>query len=292
MRWRKYFLRWSAYALSVGVASLAASAGADEGGTSWVLGLQAQADERSSDSVLGTFDWGVTPKTWLTFAAGRSRSPADRADVQADTLLVAVDHRFDAIGLAFEAEQWGDPAALETVDLKTTLYFVPERWRIGVSYETRDLEIPFMLTGPLGGTLAGTAEVSAHSYGVDVRVSPAERWQLYFGAAEYSYARNLALLPRIDRLNLLSASSLTLANGLLSDQRSLGIERRFDRLSFTMRFATDHSAVDGSKFDTVDAALLFPVGARIDVEVNIGNGRSSLAEAGLYGGVLFLFYGG
>jgi hypothetical protein len=57
-----------------------------------------------------------------------------------------------------------------------------------------------------------------------------------------------------------------------------------------LRAATDRSAIDDSRLDTFDAALLLPIGRRADLEVNVGHGRSDLFESGLYGGLLFLVY--
>ena len=50
-------------------------------------------------------------------------------------------------------------------------------------------------------------------------------------------------------------------------------------------------ALDDSKFDTYDFAVLMPLGARVDLEVNVGSGRSDFFDAGHYGGLLFLVYG-
>jgi hypothetical protein len=253
--------------------------------------LAGQVDENSSDSLLATINWGVRPQTWLSFSAGRATSPADRADVEADTFVAAVDHRFDTVGFTLELERWGDSEALETDDLRGSIYFDRGRWRLALAYETRDLEIPFTLTGPLGNTLQRTAELSADSYAVDLRVSLAEQWRLFLGAAEHDYERGLNLIPRIDRLNLLSASTLTLANSFVDHERSVGIERDLGRSVLSVNFTTDRSAIDNSKFETLDAALLIPVGSRMDLELNLGRGRSDIADAGLFGGVLFLIYG-
>jgi hypothetical protein len=261
-----------------------------DSGDDWVFGVAGQVDEASNDSLLATFNWGVTPSTWLSFAAGRSTSPADRANVDADTLVASVDHRFGTIGVALEIERWGDSAALETDDWRGSVYYAPERFRIGLAYEQRDIDVPFTLTGPLGARLSRTVQLSSDSVGLDVRVQLADRWQIYFGATEYDYDRDLAPLPRIALLNLLSASTLTLANSFIDYQRSLGVERELGAKLLTVTFMTDRSAIDGSNFETLDAALLFPIGRRMDLEVNIGHGRSDLASAGLYGGLLFLVY--
>ena len=83
------------------------------------------------------------------------------------------------------------------------------------------------------------------------RVSPlAKHWQLYFGLAEHDYERNLNVLPRIDSLNLLSTSTLTLANGFLDHERSVAVERELGRVLLNVRVATDRSAIDDSKFET------------------------------------------
>ena len=284
--------------VAVGIAALALrcapcaaqDAASDSGGT-WALGLAAQVDEESNDSLLATLNWGVTPSTWLSFSAGRSSSPADRANVSADTLIAGVDHRFGSAGVAFEVEHWGDADALETADLRATFYFERERFRIGIAHEQRDIDVPFTLIGPLGGVLHRTAHLTSDSTALDARVSPAERWQIYFAAEEYDYERNLALLPRVDSLNLLSASTLTLANGFIDHARMIGVEREIGRILLNVSFTRDVSAVDASRFKTSEVAVLFPVARRVDLEVTLGRGRSDLLDSGLYGGVLFLIYG-
>lgn len=259
---------------------------------SWMLGVGAQADEDGSNSTLAAFHWGLRPGGWLSVTAGQSSSPADRADVEAGTLALGFDQRFDAVGFTLEAERWGDSGVLETQGLGGSVYLARERWRVGFGYQTRDIEIPFTLTGPLGGTLQRTVGVDAARYSLDARTGLGERWNLYLGIAEHDYERDLNVLPRIERFNFLSGSTLTLANSFIDHERSIGLERQFPRVLLNLRAATDRSAVDGSKLDTFDAALLIPVGRRVDLEVNVGNGRSDLFDSGLYGGVLFLVYGG
>jgi hypothetical protein len=270
----------------------AAQAPAADTDASWLLGVGAQTDENGSDSTLAAFHWGVVPNSWLSFSAGRSSSPSDRAAVDASTLAIDFDRRFEKVGFTLGAEQWGDSGVLETRDLGGSVYFDRERWRIGVGYQTRDIEIPFTLTGPLGGTVQRRATLDATRFSVDVRAALGERWNLYVGIAEHDYERDLAALPRIERFNLLSASTLTLAQSFIDHERSLGLERQLARMVLTLRAATDRSAVDGSTLDTFDTALLVPIGRRVDLEVNVGSFRSDLLDGGLYGGLLFLVYGG
>ena len=269
-----------------------AQAADEPSGTSWAFGLAGQADEESSNSLLATFNLGVSDRTWLMFRAGRSRlTTSELADVSAETLAAGVDHRFGVVGLTFELESWGDPDALESSDVRASFYIQRPRFRVALAHERRDIDIPFTLTGPLGGTLQRTAEVSADSFALNLRVQPAERWQLYFGMSEHDYERDLAVLPRTSQLNLLSASTLTLANSFIDHERMVGFETEVGRSLVDLTFSRDESAVDGSVFETVNAGVLFPIARRIDLAVNLGSGRSELLESGLYGGVLLLIYG-
>jgi hypothetical protein len=292
MRFRRPLAWLSTVAAALlSVPAVAQSSRTEEARGAWMLGFGAQVDEEESDSLLGTLYVGVGSSTWLTFVAGQSSSPADRADIDADTLAIGVDHKFEQVGFTLEVERWGDSDALETEDFGGSVYFDRERWRIGFGYRTRDIEIPFTLTGPLGGTVRRSSQVSADSVSVDARFALAEHWQLYLGLAEHDYERDLNVLPRIANLNLLSTSTLTLANSFLDHERYVAVDREFGRVSLNVRLATDRSAIDGSKFDTREAAVLFPIGDRVDLEFNVGNGKSEFFDSGWYGGLLFLIYG-
>jgi hypothetical protein len=260
----------------------------------WMLGLGAQADEDDGDGLLATLFAGVGERTWLTFAAGTSSSPAEGDDVESDTLLFGVDHRFDEVGFTLDIEQWGDSGALETQELGASVYVARPRWRIDFRYETRDTEIPLTLRGPLGGTLQRELDVPGDGLAVSGHVELAERWRLYFGAAEYDYdhERTLNALLFIDNLNWLDPSTLTLASGLLDYERWVAVEHSFGNTLLDVRFVSDRSALDDSKLETLDVAVLFPVGRRFDLQVNVGHGRSEFFDAGLYAGLLFLLYGG
>ncbi len=279
-------------ALAPALAAAAQSTPPDEDRAGWMLGLNAQADEHDAHSVYATSYVGVGSRTWLTFAAGKSSSPIDTTNIEASTLLLGVDHRFDKVGFALEAERWGDSGELETTDFSGKVYFDRDRWRVGFGYEHRNIEIPFTVTGPLGNTFSRTVELAADGLSFDANVTLAERWRLYLGLEEFDYQRNLAVLPRIAALNYLSASTLTLANSFLDHDRFLGVERDLGQATvLSLRLAKDESAIDGAALDTIEGAVLFPIGRRVDLEVNVGHGGSDVFQAGYYGGILFLIYG-
>jgi hypothetical protein len=50
--------------------------------------------------------------------------------------------------------------------------------------------------------------------------------------------------------------------------------------------------VDGSRLESFEIAFLFAVARRMDLEINLGQGRSDLLGSGVYGGLLLLIYGG
>src|SRR5262245_10718190 len=264
----------------------------DEDRAGWMLGVNAQADEHDAHSLYATSFVGVGSKTWLNFAAGKSSSPIESTDIEASTLLLGVDHRFDKVGFTLEAERWGDSGELETTDFSGSVYLDRDRWRIGFGWQHRNIEIPFTVTGPLGNTFSRTVELAADGFSFDAKVALAERWRLYVGLEEFDYERNLAVLPRIAALNFLSASTLTLANSFLDHDRFLAVERDLGSATvLSLRLAKDRSAIDGAELETIEGAVLFPVGRRFDLEVNLGHGGSDFFESGYYGGMLFLIYG-
>ena len=280
-------------ALAAVGAGQAQSISPDQERAGWMLGLTAQADEHDAHSLYATSYVGVGSRTWLSFAAGKSRSPIESTDIEADTLRAGIDHRFDKVGFTLEAERWGDSGELETTDYSGSVYFDRERWRIGFGYERRNIEIPFTVTGPLGRTFSRTVDLAADGISFDADVTLAERWRLSIGIEELDYERDLAVLPRIASLNLLSASALTLANSFLDHDRFLAVERDLGAATvLSLRLARDESAVDGAELDTIEGAVLFPLGRRVDLEVNLGHGGSDFFQSGYYGGLLLLIYGG
>jgi hypothetical protein len=281
-----------AAALAPALFAEAQSTPPDEERAGWMVGVNAQADEHDAHSLYASSYVGVGSRTWLTFAAGKSSAPIESTDIEASTILLGVDHRFDKVGFTLEAEQWGDSGELETMDFSGSVYFDRERWRIGFGYQHRNIEIPFTVTGPLGRTFTRTVDLGADGLSFDANVSLAERWRLYFGLDQFDYERDLAVLPRIGALNFLSASTLTLANSFLDHDRFIAVERDVGRATLlSLRLAKDRSAIDDAELETIEGAVLFPIGRRVDLEVNLGHGGSDFFESGYYGGLFFLIYG-
>ena len=67
-------------------------------------------------------------------------------------------------------------------------------------------------------------------------------WRVYGSAREWDYSRTLAILPRLDAFNLLSSSTLTLANSFLENDRRLGFEWRAGRNLINLSFGRERTA--------------------------------------------------
>lgn len=258
----------------------------------WVLGFAGLLDDASNSGLSTTLGYAPTTANWLSVTVGRSRSPERGADVVADTLELGFEHDFGPVGVGLAGERWGDPGNLESVDWRASLFFGNERYRITFERERRSIDLYFTLTGPLGRTDRRSLGLDADGSSLRFRVQLTPLWQLYGAATRYNYSRDVSLLPRIASLDLLSSSTLTLANSFVDEYWTLGSERAFGDRLWSLGFGRDRSAVEGSAFTSMSSAFLFPVGKRIDLELSVGRSDSDLLEGGYYGGLQIFVYGG
>lgn len=290
----RYFTLIAAVYLLAGWAPAAFSQDAESADTArpWALGLTMQTDEEQSESFYTTLNWGVTEDTWLFFAAGRSSSPADRADITTNDLVAGVDHSFGLLGASFEVEQWGEKNAVESFDYRGSLYVQGDRFNVGVEFERRAIDLTFSILGPRDRPIIRTTDLTGDGVGLFFRADLTDWWRVYGSARQYDYSRNLAVLPRLDVFNFLSTSTLTLANSFLDDDYRLGFEWRAGVSLINLGFGRNRSAVDRSKLESVNASVLFPISNRMDLEFNVGSSSSDFLESSAYGGVMLLIYGG
>ena len=266
----------------------------DDAGGGWMLGLGAQADEDEATACSARCYVGVGSSTWLTFVAGQSSSPADRADIEADTLVLGVDHRFDQVGFTLEAERWGDPGALETEDLAGSVYFDRGRWRIGFGYESARHRDPVHADGAARRHVAAHAStVRPTASRVNARVALGERWQLYLRT------RRVRLRARSQRAaadrELESAEHVDVdAREQLSRPRALCGRRARVRPSDVVERARHHRSLRDRRFGVRDARkrpCCFRSAAAVDLEVNLGSGRSEFFDAGCTAAYCSSIYG-
>jgi hypothetical protein len=258
----------------------------------WMVMLSALTDENSYQNVLAGLNLGLGEETWLTLTGGTSRAPFAEAEVRADLLAAGIEHNFGPLGLAIAAERWGDKDDLESADWRGELFVADDRFRIALLIEQRAIDI--YLSGSGGPVLTGSRRVAfeADGSGLGGRVRIARLWRLYGSWMEYDYPAGLRLIPRADRLNLLSTSAVTLAHSFVDQYWRVGIERTFGQKLLNFDLGSDRSAIDGLRLNSVSAAVLWPVGLRMDLEVHLGASRTEGYDSSLYGGVSLLIYGG
>jgi hypothetical protein len=273
-------------------AQLQAQPRADDDVGLWALAVGVQADDESNTGASASFNMAVASETWLSVSAGQSRSPRERADVTAASYVVGVDHRFGLVGANVALEKWGDTGSVESRDYAAAIYFQSERFRVEFGYEQRDIDVTFNVIGPLGREFARKAPLDADGMRLSLNATLTGRVRLFAAQQTFDYSRDLALLPRLATLNLLSASTLTLANSFVDRIALLGFDAEFGGKVFSLRVGQDRSAVDDSELSSLDAALMFPVGRRVDLEVSLGRSDSDVFDSSLYGGVFVVVYGG
>jgi hypothetical protein len=264
-----------------------ASASGDE--VAWMLALSAQTDEDSYRSLLGDFHLGISEVTWLSLALGSSRAPETEPDIRATLAAVGVEHDFEPVGLGLSAERWGDSDNLESRSWQGQIFFSDERYRFNVTYERRTIDVFF--SGTSLATDLRRANLDVDGIGLSARIRLSPSWQIYGAWMDYDYPASVRIVPRADRLNLLSASAVTLAYGLDDRFATIGIERGFRNLLLDVDFGRDRSAIDGAEITSLSGTVLWPVSRRLDLELTLGRSRADGYGSRLYGGLGLLLYG-
>ncbi|MDX1563304.1 MAG: hypothetical protein R3305_10275 [Gammaproteobacteria bacterium] len=258
----------------------------------WLLMLAGLRDDDSFETALASVHVGATDATWLSFTAGKSRAPSAEQDVVADILEFGIEHDFGPVGLSLSAERWGDDNNLEASDWHGGLFFGDERYRVEFVYESRDIDIYFSGAGAPILTDLRKVRVDADGVGINWRFRINPVWQGYGAWMNYDYPRGVRLLPRAERLDLLNASTVTLAYSFIDEYKTIGFEREFGLKLFSFNYSQDKSTFGGDPLDSVGASMLWPVAPRVDFEFSLGRSDSGSFGSTYFGGVTLLIYGG
>jgi hypothetical protein len=258
----------------------------------WVVILSALKDEESYEHSLVSFLLALNDDTWLSMSAGRSRAPSIERDVRASLTSLGIDHDFGPIGLALSAEQWGDSNNLESRDWRGEIFFGSERYRIALVREDRAIDIFFSGQGAPIATDLRSVGIDADGVGLNWRFELAPNWQTYGSWMDYDYPRGIRLVPRAERLDLLSTSAVTLAYSFIDRYETIGFEHSMGLKLINFDYSRDRSTIDGEKLKSIGASVLWPVAPRMDLEFQIGSSRADGFGSSVYGGLTLLFYGG
>lgn len=289
-------VRW----LFVGLALVGGAAGAQGGGApsvagadnGWVVILSALQDEESYEHTLASFHFAFQAETWVSMTAGRSHAPSTERDVSAGLFAVGIDHNFGPIGLALSAEQWGDDDNLESQDWRGEVVFDRDRYRLAIVHEQRSIDIFFSRFGAPTLTDLRRIGIDADGLGLNWRVRVAPNWQTYGSWMDYDYPRGLRLIPRADRLDLLSTSAVTLAYSFIDSYETVGVEYSLGQKLINIDYGQDRSTIDGKKLRSIGASILWPIAPRMDLEFRLGSSRPDGLGSTLFGGLTLLIYGG
>ena len=261
-------------------------------GRDWALILSTSKDEESYENLFASFNLALLDETWISLTAGRSRAPSTEQDVRANLIELGIDHNFGPVGIGFSAERWGDANNLESSDRQVEIFFAGDRYRLALVREDRDIDIYFSGAGAPILTDLRRVGIDADAVGLNWRYRFAPNWQTYGSWMDYDYPRGVRLLPRIDRLNLLSTSAVTLAHSFIEQYQTVGLERSLGLKLINFDYSQDRSSIDGERLKSIGASILWPVAPRMDLEFRIGNSRASGFGSTTYGGLTLLIYGG
>ena len=207
-------------------------------------------------------------------------------------MTAGVEHDFGALGIALTAQNWGEPDNLETHEWQGEIFRSSDRLRLALRFERRSIDIYFSGAGGPILTDLRRVTIDADGIGLSGRLELAPGWRIFGSWTDYDYPRGINLVPRADRLDLLSTSAVTLAYGFVDYDARAGFEHDFGGRLLSAGYGQERSTIAGNRNRSVSASMLWPVARRVDIELLIGSNRVDGADASMFGGVSLLLYGG
>ncbi len=263
-------------------------------GNSWAAGEYVIAGGVEADSADGMAaalfgDVAIGEDTWLS--GGIARSSVDlalRDELETWYADIGIDHYFDPAGIRLGAAYWGDDDILDSVDLRTSLYFRGDSGSLSLDYEFRDFELVLPQVGRFSRR---RATFDAQGIGIAARLDLTDRVDVSLKGIAYDYSVNLRLDPNRDIVNVISVTRLSLINSLVDYRANvgLGIDFGLKRLEFDI--AQWEGAVAGARTNSYSLRFLTPVGKRNDIEFGIGYDDSDTYGQVTVFSIYLYFYG-
>ena len=308
--------------LMLGGAPALAQTGAEEGvsvSRPWMLGVSGQLDDLDTNSLYATFNWGVTENTWIYFSGGTSHFENAFGELTTDSFLAGFDRTFGRFGFSLDGEVWGDSAEIDSTDVRATVHFGGERYRVYLELEDRQIDLsPVLPDRPVLSQLIDL-DVDGVGVGVRFRINLTDNWRFYFRGMSYDYEWSSPALQRQDSLIDVCANTASLVdacdqlrnfltllerrnlyvqstlanNSFLDSELSLNLEWQLGTKLLNLNLTKDRAIdIARSESTSIGASVLFPVSYRMDLELSLGRSDSDLFDPSVYGGVFFLLYGG
>ncbi len=257
---------------------VAGSAHADIDGYLLGGGLETDSDEGLRGSLIAAV--GLSDRTWLS--GGFAASSVDLASGRSsDTVYgdIELDHHFDPVGVTVGAAYWGDPDLLDSVDLRTSVYYRNDKFMLAGEYEYRDFDLIIPPTQIFPGR---EFAFDADGIGARIRYKFTESFSMSAAAMRYDYNVDFRPNENRDVVSLATVSRLSLINNLIDSRASIDFAFDLGEQRWELDYSTWTSALDQSRTRSVTINYLRPLSIRTDIEFGLGYDDSDL-----YGDVTF-----
>lgn len=255
--------------LLAGLAGWSATAAAGGG---YVLGINAEIDTADGRVLSGFVDYGFTEDTWLSAALARSDTDAVAGGLDAVYAELALEHTFGVVGVRIGGAYWGDNDILDSTDIRGSIFLRGKKASLSFDFEQREFD--FLFRPILEPERVRKVEFSADGLGANASLQTGKRTRIFASGMSYDYSINIRLQPRIELLNRLSLSRLSLINSLIDYRVSGGFEFRFDKLTLDLTVSNWRTAIDGGQVNSVALGFITPIGPTSDLGVRLAWDKS------------------
>lgn len=281
--------RWSCLPAVVAVALLCVGV-TRSAVAEYVVGLDVTGDSDSGFATSAFGDVGITEATHLSGIVSNSRIEVPlRDDLDSWYGELALDHRFDPVGIEVGIAYWGDSDVLASNDVRSTLYWQGEGFRFAANVERRDFRFVIPPTDFFPGR---EIEFDADGLGLSMRFDITSRIDAGLSFMDYDYSVDFNISDRLEFLRLITASRLSLITSLVDYRASATLGLDLDDHRVSLDLATWRGEVDGGDTRSATLRWLAPLGRRSDIEFGLGHDDSELSGSAAVMSISLFFYGG
>ena len=251
-------------------------------------GLEADTEDGLALSAIG--DFGLTEKTRLSGAVARNTADLQfQPDLDTWYADLGIDHWWDPVGIRVGLAYWGDTDALDSTDVRTSLYWRAEDFSIAGDYEYRDFSFQLPATDRFPGREIG---FDASGIGLTARFDITDSVTIGLSGTDYDYSVNLKLDDNRGLLDLLSFSRLSLINSLIDYRVHATLGLDVGERHWQVDVGTWKGEVDGGTTRSATVRFLNPLSRTADIEFALGMDDSDLYGTVTIFSVFLYFYGG
>lgn len=256
------------------------------------LALSLVADEEGGTSI--DADASLSPTKWITLSAGAGTSDASTAtaDLGGTAVRAALDLHSQRFGIRPYLSSWSDESDFDSRTLGVRAYVNAGGFTASLIGERQDLDVDFTVLA-FGRPVPRSASFEATGFGGGLAWY-GERWSAYVEGLAFDYddrfdalvatARSPAV-DRFPRIEALVGSILTLTQGALDHEISVGVARAFSRTTLSLDWVGVEDAIDGMRAQSVSGTWSRAMTGFVDLQISLGVVDSEGADSLAYGGV-------